>query len=319
MTNNFQHIQDRLTQGGIVILDGATGTELERLGAPMHTDIWCAEALGSHPALVLQVHENYLRAGADIITANTYASGRHSLERAGLGNKFEEWNIKAVTLAKEARAKFVAEQPEKPIVVAGSVAPFNAWRLTDMDYIAASFQEQAELLAEHQVDLLILETLGTTVPKIKLALDAALSTGLPIWLSMSCMVDRTSDEVFLGVEESQEQADFRTAHQPFGEAIQELMGSYDLPSGSALLMMHSDLKATHAAVQVMKENYQGTLGVYPNAGYWLRPEWAFVDSVTPEAYVGEAQQWVAEGVQIVGGCCGIGPEHIRALYEEFSE
>jgi len=83
------NLQTRLTDGDIIILDGATGTQLERLGAPMHSGVWCAAAIGSHPQLVRQVHEEYIAVGADIITTNTYASGRASLAKSGLEVHFE--------------------------------------------------------------------------------------------------------------------------------------------------------------------------------------------------------------------------------------
>jgi homocysteine S-methyltransferase len=103
-------------------------------------------------------------------------------------------------------------------------------------------------------------------------------------------------------------------HEPFGKAIEQVMAV----GGSALLMMHSDLNVTQPALKVMRAHYQGPIGAYPNAGYWQRPQWAFVDQVTPEAYLAEATQWVQLGGQIVGGCCGIGPDHIRALRQGLS-
>ena len=63
----------------------------------------------------------------------------------------------------------------------------------------------------------------------------------------------------------------------------------------------------------MGENYSGLLGAYPNAGYWQRPDWVFVDQISPDDYLEAAASWVEAGAKIVGGCCGIGPEHISAL------
>ena len=87
MTDAMHAIQRKLATGETIILDGATGTELQRRGAPMNDDAWCAVATASHPELLRAIHEDYIRAGADIVTANTFASARHLLERAGIGER----------------------------------------------------------------------------------------------------------------------------------------------------------------------------------------------------------------------------------------
>ena len=89
----------RLENKEFILLDGGIGTELERLGAPMDHDVWCAVALQSHPHLVKEVHRSYINAGADVITVNTYAATRIALRNAGMEEKFEEWNQLAVELA----------------------------------------------------------------------------------------------------------------------------------------------------------------------------------------------------------------------------
>src|SRR3712207_2755816 len=98
-------LQQRLDRGEVVILDGAMGTELERRGVPMDTVAWDAAALFTHPDTVREVHEDYIRAGADVIITNTFATARHVLEPAGMGERFRELNTRAVALAKEAREK----------------------------------------------------------------------------------------------------------------------------------------------------------------------------------------------------------------------
>ena len=84
-------------------------------------------------------------------------------------------------------------------------------------------------------------------------------------------------------------------------------------AGSALLVMHSTVDTTLPALQLMQSHYDGLRGAYPNAGYWLRPEWAFVDQISPQNYLERARKWLDTGARIVGGCCGIGPDHIAAL------
>ena len=96
-------LQQRLEGGEVVILDGATGTELESRGVPMDDAAWDAAALLTHPDTVREVHEDYIRAGADVIITNTFATARHVLEPAGMGEQFRELNTRAVALAREAR------------------------------------------------------------------------------------------------------------------------------------------------------------------------------------------------------------------------
>ena len=299
-----------LKRGKVVVLDGAMGTELERLGAPMHSAVWCAKALEDHPDLVREVHRSYIEAGADVITTNTYASPRHSLAPGGLADRVEEWNARAVTLAREARDS--TDSP-RPVYVAGSVSTFGSFGRLEPAELARGLSEQARILAKHGVDLLLLETLGSERAGIEAGVEAIADLGLPVWVAMSCMQGRDSEEVMLGIEESQahSEADDRKAYEPFGPAVAAVMAR----GASAALMMHSDLNVTRAALGGIAAHYDGPRGAYPNAGHWLRPQWAFVDQVSPEDYADEASAWAASGASIVGGCCGIGPAHIKAVRE----
>ena len=303
-------LEARLHRGGTVVLDGAMGTELERLGAPMHDAVWCAKALEDHPDLVREVHRSYIEAGADVITTNTYASPRHSLAPGGLADRVEEWNIRAVVLAREARD---ATDSPRRVYVAGSVSTFGSFGRLEPAVLARGLSEQARILVEHGVDLLLLETLGSKRDGIEAGVEAIADLGLPVWVAMSCMQSRNSEEVMLGIEESQahSEAEARQEYEPFGPAVAAVMAR----GASAALMMHSDLNVTRAALDSIAAHYDGPRGAYPNAGHWLRPEWAFVDQVSPEAYAEEASAWVEAGARVVGGCCGIGPAHIKAVRE----
>ena len=103
-------LRQRLDRGEVIVLDGAMGTELERRGVPMDDAAWSAAALITHPDTVREVHEDYIRAGADVIITNTFATARHVLEPAEMGGQFRELNTRAVTLAKQAREN-AADRP----------------------------------------------------------------------------------------------------------------------------------------------------------------------------------------------------------------
>src|SRR5918996_3441217 len=150
-------VQERLDAGEIVILDGAMGTELERRGFPMDDVAWDAAAQATHPDLVREVHEDYIRAGADVITTNTFATARHVLEPAGMGERFRELNTRAVALAKEARENAA----DGAVFVAGSISTMSAY--DDHSYepraerARANYRQQAEVLAESGADVIALE------------------------------------------------------------------------------------------------------------------------------------------------------------------
>ena len=290
-----------------IILDGGIGTELERLGAPMDHEAWCAVALESHPQLVRDVHRSYIDAGADIITVNTYAATRHALTNGGIEENFTSWNKLAVQLARET---LDASEVDRNILIAGSVSNFGHFndQYTDKQ-LAPNFRDQAEILIENGVDFIILESLGAKTSTIVTALNAISEFGVPIWVAVSCAEDHDSGQLFLGIEESRIDSHRPLAHQELGEAIDTIMDT----AGSALLVMHSTVDTTLPALQLMQSHYDGLRGAYPNAGYWLRPEWAFVDQISPQNYLERARKWLDTGARIVGGCCGIGPEHIAAL------
>ena len=304
-------LQEKIDSREVIILDGAIGTELERMGVPMDDAAWCASALKTHPDTVRQLHEDYIRAGADIITTNTFSSARHSLEAAGLGDLVRELNTRAVVLAREARGKVTGD---RPIYIAGSISSFGANVVTAIppiptaEQLRASYREQAELLAEAGVDLLVLEMM-MSMEEAKYALEAALSTGLPTWVGFSCRVDKGGTVLLWPRDNEVQIRHLPNTDTPFAQGLDSLMAV----GGSAVTIMHSEVEDITPTLRVAKERWQGLLGAYLNSGYWKRPEWQFVDVISPQDYLVEAQKWVQLGVQIIGGCCGIGREHIKVL------
>ena len=140
-------LQQRLDGGEVIVLDGAMGTELEKRGVPMDDAAWSAAALATHADTVREVHEDYIRAGADLIITNTFPTARHVLEPAGMGERFRELNTRAVVLAKEARENAA----DSAVFIAGSISTFSA--RYDYSYepraekARSNYREQAEVLA----------------------------------------------------------------------------------------------------------------------------------------------------------------------------
>ena len=80
-----------------------------------------------------------------------------------------------------------------------------------------------------------------------------------------------------------------------------------------VLVAHSNINVTEEAVKILKQNYNNKIGAYPNRGYFVKPEWKFTDKIEPADYLEKAKSWVDSGAQIIGGCCGIGVEEIKAI------
>jgi ABC-type dipeptide/oligopeptide/nickel transport system ATPase subunit len=185
----------RLADGELVIIDGGTGTQLQAEGVPMDDVAWSARANLEQPDLVQRVHEQYIRAGAEVIIANSYAASRPALEPAGLGGLVAEANRAAVRAALRARQAVAT----RSVAVADSMSSFSP---IDMDAESvdrphpgptaddprfpslADFREQAGLLAESGVDFIALEMINAQGYG-RAALQAAAETGLPVWLGVS--------------------------------------------------------------------------------------------------------------------------------------
>src|SRR5258706_8234055 len=123
-----QNLSRRLADGEVVVIDGGTGTQLQAEGAPMDDETWSARASLEHPELVQAVHEAYIRAGAEVIIANSFATNRAALEPAGLGARVAEANHNAVRAALQAREAAAGH----PVSVAGSV--YSVCFITQYDH-----------------------------------------------------------------------------------------------------------------------------------------------------------------------------------------
>ena len=290
-------LRQRLDGGEVVVLDGAMGTELERRGVPMDDAAWSAAALITHPDTVREVHEDFVRAGADVITTNTFATARHVLEPAGMGKRLRELNVRAVALAREAR-----NVANEPVSIAGSISTFTARYDYSYEPLAekarANYREQAEVLAESGVDVLALEMMRD-IEQTTYAVEAAASTGLPLWLGFSC---KTTDDGTVVLWDGE-------------NTLVEALERIPLSGVSVLTIMHTLTEDTPPALREVTQRWSGPVGAYPHSGEFIMPNWQFIDMISAEDFATEAEGWLDLGARIVGGCCGIGPEHVRLLKE----
>lgn len=307
-------LDDQLSNREIIVLDGAIGSEIGRLGGKMDSAAWCAVANKTNPEVVRRVHEEYIRAGSDVVTANTFASCRHVLAGAGLADESPAITTKAVELAREAVNEVA---PDRPVAVAGSMSNNCAWIpgtfSPDPRFLptpaeeAANYREMAETLATAGVDLILLEMMSDVDHASRLA-AAAVGTGLPVWIGASCsMLDDGSAVAW--DQHTEEPADrlspehARPEIKPLAPVIDALMSFEPQVMG----IMHSNVDAMGAGLEVLFERWPGPVMAYPEA--------ADTHAVEPADFAAHCRDWVDTGVQIIGGCCGTTIEHIRAMVE----
>jgi S-methylmethionine-dependent homocysteine/selenocysteine methylase len=301
-TSALEHIRDIRERGGVVVLDGAMGTELQARGAAMDGDAWCGLANLYELELVRGVHEDHIRAGADVITTNTFMSGVGPMHRAGLGDQFEAGVRNAVGAARDA----VRSAAARPVAIAGSVGvtPWGAppvERGSDRSEAAQlrdGYDRQVELLVDGGVDLIVLEMV-IDARLGQAAVEAALASGLPVWLGLSM---RTPGPPL-------DEAGWLPDIDPEAHAVAQACLRDEL---DAVNVMHTDIHDVSAALQMLRPLWPGAIGVYPHHGLWSQPQWAFVD-VAPEELVQLASEWVALGATMLGGCCGLRTHHVAAL------
>ncbi len=289
-----------------LILDGAMGTELQRRGVDTTLPLWSARALIDAQDAVLQIHREYLAAGADIITTNTFRTTSRTFDRAGLPDRSAELTRRAVDLARTA----CGAVSDRTVLIAGSLAPledcYRPDRVPPDHELAAEHREQASRLAEAGVDFLLLETFGT-IREARAACTAAVATDKEVVLSLLCTPD--------GRLYSGEQLDDAVAAvlplRPAGLAV-------NCVSARHIAVAFETLRTTFLGrtglLDVPDTSGSFPLGVYANAGVAGEEQnESMVRDVNPEEYAAFARQWIRAGAAIVGGCCGTTPDYIRRL------
>ena len=310
--NSGNVVTERLANGEIVLLDGAISTELQRRGVPVDRISWFGSANLHHLDEIQALHEDYIRAGADVIIANTHSTNRAGLEPAGLGGQVEELNRRAVRAAIQARQ---AVPERQHVAIAGSISSFIPAAMgspdtTDLRSLA-TFREQANILADAGVDLIALEMMDSTSYGLA-AIQAATETGLPVWLGMSPIRFPSGR---LGTYSADKPCIMPEEQPDTPDAFRQLVEGYSRvgPNLAAITLMHVDVGVVDDASDVVRHYFPDLpLGVYAEIGHYDAPNWVFAD-VSPDDYLAHARAWANAGVQLIGSCCGTGPEHIRAL------
>ncbi|MBN1372440.1 MAG: homocysteine S-methyltransferase family protein [Anaerolineaceae bacterium] len=280
---------ERLAAGKPLVLDGATGTNLQTRGLPVGTpsDFWVMD----NPEAVLALHRDFVEAGSDLILTNTFGSSRVHLGHAGLAERFEETNRLAVALARQA-----AETAG--VMVGGSLGPLGEMveplgSLAEAD-AQAEYAAQAHLLAENGVDVLVIETQFDLIEARAALRGVRFATDLPVVVSFS--YDRGT-RTMMGVKPAQ-------MVQVFSELGVAAVG---INCGRSVEENFKVLQEVRALTDL-------PVWFKPNAGLPLtNPDGSLYYSVTPDLMGEQARSWLAAGANLVGGCCGTSPSHLRAI------
>jgi len=278
-----------------VLADGAMGTVLNARGVTINR---CYDELNlSDPNLILAVHEEYLQAGAELLETNTFGANRFRLIRHGLSAKAPEINAAGVRLARQAVNRLKEKQAGQAWV-AGSVGPLGV-RLeplgkTGLDEARAAFAEQMAVLAENGVDLLIVETMPA-MNEARAALEAAKQTAPQMPVLVMVTVDDES-ECLDGSSPAQAAA---LLTEWGADAI-----GVNCSTGPATVL---------TAIEAMRAASALPIAAMPNAGLPRAVEGRNIYLCSPEYMASFARKAIAAGAQIVGGCCGTTPNHIRAM------
>jgi S-methylmethionine-dependent homocysteine/selenocysteine methylase len=285
------------------ILDGGMGRELKRIGAPFRQPEWSALALIEAPEAVLAVHRSYVAAGAQVITTNSYAVVPFHIG----AERFEGEARVLCDLAGRLARQASDERPERGVKIAASLPPlFGSYRpdLFDQAEAARLLAPLIAGLAPH-ADVWLAETQSSTA-EAQVVIEALSGDPRPLWLSFTL-----DDEAASG-------ARLRSG-EPVAAAAQLAAAS----GAQAILFNCSQPEVMEAAiVSALAEAGTLAVGVYANA-FPPQPKdakanetlSALREDLDPEGYAQWTRKWLAAGASIVGGCCGIGPEHIAALAE----
>jgi S-methylmethionine-dependent homocysteine/selenocysteine methylase len=281
----------------IVVLDGAGGTELERRGYVDRLRMWSAGAIEDAPEMVVRIHRDYIEAGAQVITTQTFTCCRRRFRKVGTEVLFEPLTRRAVALAIRARRE--ADRPD--VLIAGSLSPLEHCYHPELaprgDDGYAEHVESVRLLAEAGVDLLVIETMNT-IDEARAALRAAKTSGLDVVLGFCCG---------------------RGGKLLSGESVRGAVEALDPLAPTAYAINCTPPSLTTRAVADLAAATSTPFGAYANVGDWSGGTWSrvfgseFIFDVDPDAYLQHATGWRELGVAFVGGCCGTGPEHIRRL------
>jgi 5-methyltetrahydrofolate--homocysteine methyltransferase len=316
---------EQLAQERILVLDGAMGTMIQRLG--LTEEDFHPKGMEDHkillkgnnellslsrPEAIRRIHEQYLEAGADIVETNTFSATSIAQAEHECSHLVREMNLASARLAREACDEFTKKAPSKPRFVAGAIGPMNktaslspdvndpGYRAVTFDQLVAAYKEQVEALLDGGTDLLLVETIFDTLnaKAAFYAIDEVFEErGIRVPLMCSVTITDASGRTLSG-----------QTIEAFLISMQHVkLFSMGLNCALGAAQMRPYL-------EVIAEQSPCRVSIYPNAGL---PDQMGEYRETPDVTARLVGEFMANGwVNVVGGCCGTTPEHIAALTAE---
>ena len=278
------------------------GAELIKRGLTPRTGLWSARALLDEPEGVVQVHAEYIEAGASVITTNSYSTIPSYLAKADMAESYQELTVVAAKLARRA-----ADSATIPVRVAGCLPPLDESYRHDLvpedELSQAVYRELVTVLTPY-ADLYLCETMSCVREAVNASSAArAVDPHKPLWVAWT--LHETPGE---GLRSGESLADALAAVQPF--------------EPDAYLFNRTSPAAISAAVETLAKLTNKPIGAYPNS-YHVPEGWTLDNEksveardMTTEDFVAFSRDWRNKGASILGGCCGIGPSHIDAMAKD---
>jgi len=299
MKGRYTKLEERLARRDIIILDGAIGSEMLRRGVT-----WEGHKVESEPDAIRAIHADYIRAGADVVSTNTF-----QLARRSYANHFADLehmrHIGAVDL--ESRAPLLIREGVKrateardqtgrsEVCIAGAMTTldwcFRPDQAPSVEDMRAEYRETVQAFKDGGADLMLFETFNSS-REARTALEAARQVGIPAWVGFVC--------------------DWK-GKLLNGETTDQVCAALAGAEPDVLLFNCAPVPDITLALREMAKTYRKPLGGYAHVGRFDPPDWMFTDEYPPDQYLKAASEWAALGAQVLGGCCGTTPMHIEAL------
>ena len=293
--------------GKIKILDGGTGVEIRRRGyeVPYFTEsIWSAQSLIDNPEIVEQIHYDYINAGAEYITINNYSLTQPILSRAKIENRLTELTCLSIDLAINAK-----KRSKKDVKIIGSLPPLETSYRSDLVINKSDMLDKYRVIAtilKNKVDVILCETMSSSI-EAKTAVQAALETNSETWVSWTLQGSRANT-------------------LPSGESIEQAFNELKNIEPDAYLLNCCGANFVTDGMKILKNLTDKPIGGYANSSLVESinnttlvdsdPRMSQQNNSTPLnewEYAKETYKWIENGANIIGGCCGTSPNHIKEL------
>lgn len=291
-------------------MDGGLSNELERQGCNLNHKLWSAKMVDANPEAIIIAHLSYLRAGARCITTASYQASVPGFMDLGYSREVtEQFIAKTVELAEEAIRRFRKEGSNDEVFIAASVGPYGAYLADGSEYRGRYGVSHDELLSFHKDRIQLLDKTGAhffaceTMPdfqEVKVLAEILKHTKKRAWITFSCKDEKHLND-----------------GTPIAECAAYLL---DHPNVFALGVNCTAPQHISGLISELKANAgDKKIVIYPNSGEVYHADTkTWLGLSDPDAFATMTQQWLSQGVDIIGGCCRIGPEHINKMSDALS-